>query len=84
MKHDKYIRIAALAHEGLGITRVKVIFKEDGRNSDGEEAAYFMERNDYREIPLGQEATLADYKAIAAREGNTVDEALELDIYSNK
>ena len=81
----KPVRIAALAHEALGITRVKVIFKDGGRdNRDGTETAYFMDRETYRAIELGVEATLADYQAIADGQDRTITEAQNTDIYSNK
>jgi len=70
----KLIRIAALNHEALGITRVKVIFKE----GEWKESAYWMDGEVYRAIPLGIEATLGDYQKLGK-----VDEAQNTDIYSN-
>ena len=85
IKHDQYIRVAALSHEGLGLSRVKVIFREGGHdNQDGSETAYFMDKEVYRQIELGTIATLTDYKKIAKEDGSTVDEAEDINIYHNK
>lgn len=81
--HDDYIRVAALWHEALGVSRVKVIFRDGGHDApttESNEAAYFMDRETYREIPLGETATLADYKKFA----DNIVEAQNLDIYSNQ
>ena len=83
--NDKYIRVAALSHEGLGLSRVKVIFREGGHdNPDGLEIAYFMDKETYRQIELGKTATLENYKDIAKQDGSTVDEAEDTNIYHNK
>ena len=69
------VRFCAFWHEGLGKIRTKVLFRDD----DGVEYGYFMDSNVYQAIPLTQKATLSDYMQLGQ-----VDEALELDIYSNK
>ncbi len=76
---DKQIRIAALWHEACGVARTKVIFKEGGRNGNGKEFAYWMDREVYDAIPLMEVATPEDYKKFGR-----IDRALNLDIYSNQ
>lgn len=76
--NSKKIRIAALWHSGLGLARTKVIFKEGGRQGNGKEYAYWMDREVYDAIPLMTEATLEDYM-----KHGKVDEAENTDIYSN-
>jgi hypothetical protein len=76
----KVIRVSALMHYALGMSRVKVIFRAGGYEwPKGEESAYWMTQETYHAIPLGVEATLEDYKA----HGEVV-EASDTDIYSLK
>lgn len=78
---NEYIRVAALLHEGLGIERVKVIFRKGGRNNPraGNEIAYFMDSRVYHSIPYMQKAIPDDF-----RKFGKIDEALNTDIYDNK
>lgn len=75
MDDTKLIRFCALWHDGVGLARTKVLFRDE----EGKEYGYWMDRDVYDKIPLGVEASLADYK-----KHGTVDEALDTDIYSNK
>ena len=72
---NKQIRYCALWHEGLGVVRTKVLF----RDSKGVEYGYWMTRETYDAIPLGVEATLEDFKKFGE-----VVESLDTDIYSLK
>ena len=78
--NNKNIRVSALLHEALGTSRVKVIFREGGRDSKREdnETAYWMNRDIYNAIPIMQKATLSDYQKLGK-----VDQAQNTDIYSN-
>lgn len=71
---SELVRFCALWHEGCGLARTKVLF----RDKAGKEFGYWMDREVYNAIPLVDNTTLADYKKIGQ-----VDEALNLDIYSN-
>lgn len=71
----KQIRHCALWHEGLGIVRTKVLFKDE----KGIEHGYWMDGEVYNAISLGVKATPEDYKKFGR-----VDEALDTDIYSLK
>lgn len=71
----KQIRFCALWHEGLGVVRTKVLF----RDLEGNEFGYWMDRDVYESIPLMEEATPEDYKKFGQ-----VDPALDTDIYSLK
>lgn len=71
---DEKIRIAALWHSGLGLARTKVIF----RDGSGVESAYWMDRDIYDLLPIGEKTTLAQYRRLGK-----VDEAENTDIYSN-
>lgn len=74
MDNGKVIRFSALWHDGVGMVRTKVLF----RDKDGKRYGYWMDREVYNAIPLGIPATLDDY-----RKHGRVDEALNTDIYSN-
>lgn len=71
----KQIRFCALWHEGLGVVRTKVLFRDE----TGQEFGYWMTRETYGMIPLGVEATPEDYKQF----GEVVP-SLDTDIYSLK
>ena len=78
--NKEYIRVCALWHEACGVRRTKVIFRQGGRDSkrEGNEIAYFMDREVYNAIPLMTKATPDDYKQFGK-----IDEAQNTDIYSN-
>jgi len=67
----KLLRCSALRHNG----RVKVIF----RGKNGKERAFWMATRTYRRIPLGEPATVEDYKAIGK-----VTRAKTTDIYDSE
>ena len=75
MDKTKLIRFCALWHSGCGIARTKVLFRDE----DGQEFGYWMDRDVYDQLPLGETHTLADYEALGQ-----VDEAEDTNIYSNK
>lgn len=83
----KEIRVAALAHEALGLSRVKVIFRKGGRSNprreigsnENNEKAYWMTHETYWSLPLEIETTIEDYMKFGA-----VVEAEDTDIYSLK
>ncbi len=68
----KFVRVAALGHNALGIYRVKVIF----RGPNNVEMAYWMNQETYRALPLGQVFIVEDYQVIGK-----VDEARNANIY---
>lgn len=71
---NESLRYSALNHEALGLyNRVKVLF----RTPRGDLFGYWMDRETYAKIPLGQQATVDDYRAFGQ-----VDEAQNTDIYS--
>jgi len=72
----KQIRFCALWHEGLGVIRTKVLFRD---TATGQEYGYWMTRDTYDAIPLGQEATPENYQQF----GEVVP-SLDTDIYSLK
>lgn len=74
-QEKRQIRHCALWHEGLGVIRTKVLF----RDATGREYGYWMTRETYDSIPLDQEATPDDYK-----EFGEVFPSLDTDIYSLK
>lgn len=74
---NEIYRVAALWHEALGLSRVKVIFR-DSNKLEAKEYAYWMDREVYDAIPLGVKANVTDY-----RKHGKVDEAQNTDIYSN-
>ena len=81
MEKTKLIRHCALTHEGCGVSRVKVLFREGGfkPKPDYVQYAYWMNHETYDALPLGEEHSLSDYEAIGK-----CDPAYNTDIYSNK
>jgi hypothetical protein len=81
MDKNKLIRHCALWHEGCGVARTKVLFREGGHNppEGAESVAYWMDREVYNMLPIGEVHTLADYEKLGK-----VDPALDTDIYSNR
>jgi len=71
------VRVSALWHSGCGVSRTKVIFRDQADES--KEFAYWMDRDVYTKIELGVYATPEDYKKFG-----TLDLAENTDIYSNK
>lgn len=67
------VRHAALGHEALGTSKVKVLFHD----INGDEYAYWMDTETYRSIPLMTPSTPDDY-----RKYGVVVEAQNTDIYS--
>ncbi len=70
----KPLRVSALWHEGLGVVRTKVIF----RDYKGQQTAYWMDREVYNSIPLMKDVGVKDFQKFGK-----VDRALNTDIYSN-
>lgn len=66
-------RVCALEHYALGISKVKVIFRN---KETGEEKAYWMDRKTYTAISLTEIATIENYKQYGE-----VVEARNCDIY---
>ena len=71
---EKY-RCSAIWHTGCGVVRTKVLFED----VEGGMVAFWMDREVYTAIPLGVKATPDDY-----RKFGKLDEAEDLDMYSNK
>lgn len=84
MKNLNYIRIAALSHEALGTSRVKVIFKEGDRHGDGQELAYWVEHRVYDCFYPGIDVTLQTMQAVSKASGCEMIQTEDLDIYSSK
>jgi hypothetical protein len=72
LDHGMFIRCSALSHHMLGLSVVKVIF----RNKSREEQAFFMAPETYHAIPLLRAATVSDYEKYGK-----VTPAVNTDIY---
>lgn len=70
---NRYVRHCALWHGACGVIRTKVLFSNDKGTTRG----YWMTRETYNAIPLGEEATPEDF----AKHGELVP-CMNTDIYS--